>query len=130
MCWIYLRVKRRRVERNYLELSSSDEALKATGFKWKSPIPPNDDDDDEDEEVEDDMEVDLDKVEETMAGHYSDEDEGDVLHIDEYSPTLPIGGATEDGVRIGQIMESRSTWNLLHDHLMIPVQHRRGHLAS
>ena len=76
------------------------------------------------------MEVDLDKVEETMAGHYSDEDEGDVLHIDEYSPTLPIGGATEDGVRIGQIMESRSTWISFMAILMILVQHRRGHLAS
>ena len=79
--------------------------MKAVGFKWKSPIPP-DDEENEDEEVEEDMEVDMDKVEETMAGHYSEEEEGDILHIDEYSPSVPIG-VEGDGEKIGGILESR-----------------------
>ena len=83
-----------------------DEALKAVGFKFKSPIAPSEEEVD-DEEVDEDMEVDLEKVEETMAGHYSDEEEGDILHIDEYSPSVPGVMMEEEGERIGRIMESK-----------------------
>ena len=47
------------------------------------------------------------KVEETMAGHYSDEEEGDILHIDEYSPSVPGVALEEEGAKIGKIMESK-----------------------
>ena len=49
----------------------------------------------------------LSKVEETMAGHYSDEEEGDILHIDEYSPSVPGVALEEEGAKIGRIMESK-----------------------
>ena len=39
----------------------TDEALKAVGFKFKSPIAPSEEEV-EDEEVDEDMEVDLEKV--------------------------------------------------------------------
>ena len=112
----------------------TDEALKAVGFKFKSPIAPSEEEV-EDEEVDEDMEVDLEKVghhkptltnqlkfclfkmifhnfpmskvEETMAGHYSDEEEGDILHIDEYSPSVPGVALEEEGAKIGRIMESK-----------------------
>ena len=83
-----------------------DEALKAVGLKFKSPIAPSEEEVD-DEEVDEDMEVDLEKVEETMAGTYSDEEEGDILHIDEYSPSVPGVMMEEEGERIGRIMESK-----------------------
>ena len=91
----------------------ADEALKATGFKFRSPIAPSDEDA-EDEEVDEDMEVDLEKVEESMAGHYSEEEEGDILHIDEYTASVPALGEDE-GVRIGGIMQSSTdaeAWRL------------------
>ena len=47
-------------------------------------MPPREEDV-EDEEIDDDAEVDIDKVEEDMAGVYSEEEEGDILHIDDIS---------------------------------------------
>ena len=35
--------------------------------------------------MEEDAEVNLDRVEEEMAGEYSDEEEDDILHIDDYA---------------------------------------------
>lgn len=61
-----------------------NEALKAVKFVWNSPIPPREEDV-EDEEIDDDAEVDIDRVEEDMAGVYSEEEEGDILHIDDIS---------------------------------------------
>lgn len=67
-----------------------DHALKATKFVWNSPIPPREEEAD-DEEIDDDAEVDIDKVEEDMAGVYSEEEEGDILHIDDISNSnIPI----------------------------------------
>ena len=62
----------------------SDEALRATQFTWSQPVPPEEESR-EDEEMEEDAEVFLDRVEEEMAGEYSDEEEEDILHIDDYS---------------------------------------------
>ena len=39
----------------------------------------------EEDEVEEDAEVNLEKVEEEMAAEYSEEEEDEILHIDEYS---------------------------------------------
>ena len=62
----------------------SDEALRATAFTWSQPEVPEEDAR-EDEEMEEDAEVNLDKVEEEMAAEYSDEEEGDILHIDDFT---------------------------------------------
>ena len=62
----------------------SDEALRATQFTWSPPQPPEEESR-EDEEMEEEAEVFLDRVEEEMAGEYSDEEEEDILHIDDYS---------------------------------------------
>ena len=62
----------------------SDEALRATRFTWSQPVPPEEESR-EDEEMEEEAEVFLDRVEEEMAGEYSDEEEEDILHIDDYS---------------------------------------------
>ena len=62
----------------------SDEALRAVQFHWNNPIPPSDDLPN-DEEIEDDAELLLEKVEEEMAEDYSDEEDGDALHIDDLS---------------------------------------------
>ena len=62
----------------------SDEALRATQFTWSQPQAPEEESR-EDEEMEEEAEVFLDRVEEEMAGEYSDEEEEDILHIDDYS---------------------------------------------
>ena len=62
----------------------SDEALRATRFTWSQPVPPEEESR-EDEEMAEEAEVFLDRVEEEMAGEYSDEEEEDILHIDDYS---------------------------------------------
>ncbi|XP_023321011.1 intraflagellar transport protein 57 homolog [Eurytemora carolleeae] len=84
----------------------SDEALRFVGFSWNTPIPPVEEGQEE-EEIDDDMEVNLDRVEEDMAGDYSEEEEGDILHIDDLSayPLDKLVG--EQGhERPEQIMES------------------------
>ena len=65
----------------------ADEALIAMKFHWNPPIPPSDDAP-QDEEMEDDAELLLERVEEEMAEEYSDEEDGDVLHIDEIGSYL------------------------------------------
>ena len=62
----------------------SDEALRSTQFTWNRPEAPEEEAKD-DEEMEEDAEVNLDRVEEDMAGEYSDEEEGDILHIDDFT---------------------------------------------
>ena len=61
-----------------------DQTFKAVKFKWNTLMPPREEDM-EDEEIYNDAEVDTDKVEEDMAGVQSEEDEGDILHIDDIS---------------------------------------------
>ena len=61
----------------------SDEALRSVNFEWKTPVPPIEDANDDEEIDEEDAEVDIDRVEEDMLGVYSEEEEGDVLHIDD-----------------------------------------------
>ena len=46
----------------------------------------------EEDEVEEDAEVNLEKVEEEMAAEYSEEEEDEILHIDEYSGITPHPG--------------------------------------
>ena len=60
-----------------------DEALKSTNFEWQTPIAPVEDGNDDEDIYEEDAEVDIDRVEEDMAGVYSEEEEDDVMHIDE-----------------------------------------------
>ena len=67
----------------------------------------------EDEEMEEDAEVNLDKVEEEMAAEYSDEEEGDILHIDDftnYAVKERVGSGREERevVRPDNIMESNT----------------------
>jgi len=76
----------------------SDEALKAAQFHWSSPIPPSDDLP-QDEEMEDDAELLLERVEEEMAEEYSEEEDGDVLHIDELG-AFPGNERTGSGSRV------------------------------
>ena len=61
-----------------------DQALRSVKFIWNTPVPPREEEA-EDEEIGEDAEVDMDKVEEDMAGVYSEEEEEDILHIDEIS---------------------------------------------
>eukprot|EP00092_Neocalanus_flemingeri_P056720 GFUD01067275.1.p1 GENE.GFUD01067275.1~~GFUD01067275.1.p1 ORF type:complete len:422 (+),score=168.02 GFUD01067275.1:104-1369(+) len=89
----------------------ADEALRAAQFAWNTPIPP-DEEGQEDEEIEDDAEVNLDRVEEDMAAEYSEEEEGDILHIDDLSnyPEKERGGSgtTTERERPDHIMESHT----------------------
>ena len=48
----------------------------------------------DDEEDVDEAELNLDKVEEDMAADYSDEEEDEILHIDEFSAIMKSGGNT------------------------------------
>ena len=65
-----------------------DEALKSTNFEWQTPIAPVEDGNDDEDIYEEDAEVDIDRVEEDMAGVYSEEEEDDVMHIDEIMGNL------------------------------------------
>ena len=89
----------------------ADEALRSAQFAWNTPVPP-DEEGQEDEEIEDDAEVNLDKVEEDMAAEYSEEEEGDILHIDDLAnyPVKERGGSgtTTDRERPDHIMESHT----------------------
>ena len=58
----------------------------------------------DDEEDIDEAELNLDKVEEEMAADYSDEEEDEILHIDEFSAIMNAGGnniGTSSGGGIG-----------------------------
>ena len=56
----------------------------------------------DDEEDIDEAELNLDKVEEEMAADYSDEEEDEILHIDEFSAIMNAGGnGTNSGGGIG-----------------------------
>ena len=48
----------------------------------------------DDEEDIDEAELNLDKVEEEMAADYSDEEEDEILHIDEFSAIMNTAGNT------------------------------------
>jgi len=94
----------------------SDEALRSTQFTWNRPEAPEEEAKD-DEEMEEDAEVNLDRVEEDMAGEYSDEEEGDILHIDDFTNYSNInkerggsggGGVDHDRFRPDHIMESNT----------------------
>ena len=54
-------------------------------------MPPQELAEDDDEDI-DEAELNLDKVEEEMAADYSDEEEDEILHIDEFSAILNAGG--------------------------------------
>ena len=62
----------------------SDEALRSSHFTWSQPVPPEEETK-EDEEMEEDAELNLDRVEEDMAGEYTDEEEEDIMHIDDFA---------------------------------------------
>ena len=58
----------------------------------------------DDEEDIDEAELNLDKVEEEMAADYSDEEEDEIMHIDEFSAIMNAGGnniGTNSGGGIG-----------------------------
>jgi estrogen-related receptor beta like 1 len=56
----------------------------------------------DDEEDIDEAELNLDKVEEDMAADYSDEEEDEILHIDEFSAIMKSGvNGTNKGGSIG-----------------------------
>ena len=69
----------------------SDEALRSINFQWGRPMPPQELAEDDEEDI-DEAELNLDKVEEEMAADYSDEEEDEILHIDEFSAILNAGG--------------------------------------
>ena len=69
----------------------SDEALRSINFQWGRPMPPQEVAEDEEEEI-DEAELNLDKVEEEMAAEYSDEEEDEILHIDEFSAIMNNAG--------------------------------------
>ena len=74
----------------------SDEALRSINFQWGRPIPPQEVAEDEEEDI-DEAELNLDKVEEEMAAEYSDEEEDEILHIDEFSTMFNAAGNTVSG---------------------------------
>ena len=67
-------------------------------------MPPQELAEDDDEDI-DEAELDLDKVEEDMAAAYSDEEEDEILHIDEFSAIMKAGGNT-NGISTGGV----GTW--------------------
>ena len=94
----------------------SDEALRHSQFSWHSPEIPQEEAR-EDEEMEDESELNLDRVEEEMAGEYSDEEEDDIIHIDDYNPLKQerVGSGEVERVRPDDILESdmdTETWRL------------------
>ena len=56
-------------------------------------MPPQELTEDDEEDI-DEAELNLDKVEEEMAADYSDEEEDEILHIDEFSAIMNAGGTT------------------------------------
>ena len=90
----------------------------------------------DEEEAEEDAELNLDKVEEDMAAEYSEEEEDEILHIDEYSAIMAAnqaagvasqqlantsagGGSAAPGASVllkpGEILQSTTdaeAWNL------------------
>ena len=64
----------------------TDEALRASKWRWRKPIPPTNVGNEEPDQVDDDDEIMLEKLEEEMADDYSDEEEGDILHINQVTP--------------------------------------------
>ena len=64
----------------------TDEALRASKWQWRKPIPPTNVGNEEPDQVDDDDEIILEKLEEEMADDYSDEEEGDILHINQVTP--------------------------------------------
>ncbi|TRY72250.1 hypothetical protein TCAL_03146 [Tigriopus californicus] len=85
----------------------SDEALRNTHFQWGKPIPPSEVADEE-EDLKDEAELDLDRVEEEMAGEYSDEEDDDeILHINDMGSALPM--ATSQ--RPNEILESNTDFD-------------------
>ena len=56
-------------------------------------MPPTEVAEDDEEDI-DEAELNLDKVEEEMAADYSDEEEDEILHIDEFSAIMNAGGNT------------------------------------
>ena len=75
-----------------------DEALRSINFEWHSPIAPMNEDNDDDEIEDEDAEVDIDRVEEDMAGDYSEEEEEDILHIDEIMGTFNTNKDTSSNI--------------------------------
>ena len=85
--------------------SLSDEALQAVNFEWRTPLPPIEDGNDDEEIEEEDAEVDIDRVEEDMAGVYSEEEEEDVLHIDDIMGIYNGNNDLDTGVNINDTQE-------------------------
>ena len=83
----------------------SDEALRSVNFQWGRPMPIQEAGD-EDEDAEDDAELNLDKVEEEMAAEYSEEEEDEILHIDEFS-TIMAGQAGTKGPLMGHMVSQK-----------------------
>ena len=90
-----------------------DEALKVVRFEWCAPVPPREQEEDDDEIDDDEAEVDIDRVEEDMAGDYSEEEEEDIVHINDV-----MGGQEKvmsESSRPETIMESQTScevWRL------------------
>ena len=79
----------------YVLSTLCDEALLSENFQFKTPIPPLEDENDDEEIDDEDAEVDIDRVEEDMAGVYTDEEEEDVIHIDEIMSSFNVNKDTE-----------------------------------
>ena len=93
----------------------TDEALRSCKWEWRKPIPPTSIGQEEPEEVEDDDEIILERLEEEMADDYSDEDEGDILHINQVTPPASDRDLFNRHVRPFDIMEATANgeaWKL------------------
>ena len=84
-----------------------DAALQAVKFEWCVPVPPREDTGLLQDEMEEDAEVDIEKVEEDMAGVYSEEEEADIVHIDTLGSAAAGREAGEAGTgRRGGILQT------------------------
>ena len=94
-----------------------DEALKAVRFEWCAPLPPRETQEEDQEMEDDEAEVDIERVEEDMAGDYSEEEEEDILHINDVvagrkDPETGGGGEAERPHTILASHTNTELWSL------------------
>ena len=60
--------------------------MRCCKWQWRKPVPPTNIGNEEPDDVDDDDEIILERLEEEMADDYSDEEEGEILHISQVTP--------------------------------------------
>ena len=70
--------------------------MRCCKWQWRKPVPPTNIGNEEPDDVDDDDEIILERLEEEMADDYSDEEEGEILHISQVTPPNTDRGMLKD----------------------------------